>query len=222
MSSSLLFAVLGYATCSSLMLVTNKLAVHHLPAPSFVLLAQVACSWAAVKLCGLCGLIEVDELQWNKLSRFFFVSVAFLASIFSNIKTLQYANVETFIVFRAATPVVISVLDWLLLGRELPGLRSVLAIAALIVGAAAYVATDAAFEARGGTIDPTGPDGCSFVCGLVCGLDVSPTTQATHRQRRPPSQPPLNRCTVTRGCASGSSSSASTSSTSSSRSAPCK
>tara|TARA_B100000524_G_scaffold347664_1_gene250137 strand:+ start:103 stop:276 length:174 start_codon:yes stop_codon:yes gene_type:complete len=39
--ASLLFAVLGYGACSSLMLVVNKLAVHHLPAPSFVLLAQV-------------------------------------------------------------------------------------------------------------------------------------------------------------------------------------
>ena len=39
--ASLLFAVLGDGACSSLMLVVNKLAVHHLPAPSFVLLAQV-------------------------------------------------------------------------------------------------------------------------------------------------------------------------------------
>ena len=38
---------------------------------------------------------------------FFWVSVAFLACIFANIKTLQYCNVETFIVFRASTPVVI-------------------------------------------------------------------------------------------------------------------
>ena len=35
------------------------------------------------------------------------MSVAFLACIFANIKTLQYCNVETFIVFRASTPVVI-------------------------------------------------------------------------------------------------------------------
>ena len=58
----------------------------------------------------------------------------------------RYANVETFIVFRATTPVIICVLDWLLLGRELPSLRSILSIAALIVGATAYVATDTAYE----------------------------------------------------------------------------
>tara|TARA_B100000524_G_scaffold347664_1_gene250138 strand:+ start:361 stop:669 length:309 start_codon:yes stop_codon:yes gene_type:complete len=53
--------------------------------------AQVTCSWAAVKLCGLCGLITVDALEWRKLGSFFFVSVAFLAAIFANIKTLQCA-----------------------------------------------------------------------------------------------------------------------------------
>ena len=48
----MLFAVVGYATCSSLMLVMNKVAVHVLPAPSFVLLMQFLASWLAVKACG--------------------------------------------------------------------------------------------------------------------------------------------------------------------------
>ena len=55
---------------------------------------------------------------------FFWVSVAFLACIFTNIKTLQYANVETFIVFRASTPCAVSICDYLFLGRELPSAKS--------------------------------------------------------------------------------------------------
>ena len=35
-----IYAIGGYATCSSLMLIVNKLAGHLLPVPSFVLLAQ--------------------------------------------------------------------------------------------------------------------------------------------------------------------------------------
>ena len=35
------FAAGGYMICSSLMLITNKLAVHNLPAPQFVLFAQL-------------------------------------------------------------------------------------------------------------------------------------------------------------------------------------
>jgi len=133
------------------MLVVNKLAVHVLPAPSFVLLAQVTCSWVAVKLCGCLGLIDVDELDWTKLKGFLPVSVAFLACIFANIMILHHCNVETFIVFRASTPIVIGVADWLFLGRELPNLRSVLAMLFLVVGACAYVFFDANFNVSGYT-----------------------------------------------------------------------
>ena len=104
------FALLGHAVLS-LMLVMNKVAVHVLPAPSFVLLMQFLASWLVVKACGLCGCIVVDGLELTKLRQFFFVSLAFLACVYANIKTLQYANVETFIVFRASTPIVISLCD---------------------------------------------------------------------------------------------------------------
>ena len=118
------FAVIGYGTCSSLMLIVNKLAVHLLPAPSFVLLLQFFFSWFAVKVVGFGGCIVVDKLECKKLLAFLPVSVAFLAAVFANIKTLQYANVETFVVFRASTPLTISICDYLCLGRELPGCRS--------------------------------------------------------------------------------------------------
>ena len=96
-----LFAILGYMTCSALMLLVNKLAVHYLPAPSFVLLCQLATSALVCWFLGKMGLIEVDALSLDKVKRFWVVPVAFLGTIFANIKILQYANVETFIVFRA-------------------------------------------------------------------------------------------------------------------------
>ena len=48
----------GYMTCSALMLITNKVAVHLLPAPSFVLFSQLFVTAAAVKIAGLIG-------QWD-------------------------------------------------------------------------------------------------------------------------------------------------------------
>jgi solute carrier family 35 protein len=143
------FAVVGYAACSSVMLVINKLAVHLLPAPAFVLLAQVTVSWISVKAVGMTGAIDVDELEYDKARSFFPVAAAFLACIFANIKTLQYANVETFIVFRAATPLVIGVAEWALMGRELPNRRSAFAMLILAGGACLYVLTDAAFVVHG-------------------------------------------------------------------------
>ena len=148
-NAMLVFAIVGYGACSSLMLIVNKVAVHLLPAPSFVLLMQFFSSWFIVKLCGVCGCTVVDALEWKKLMSFLPVSLAFLAAVFANIKTLQFANVETFIVFRASTPLTISICDWLCLGRELPGLRSTLCLVALLLGAAAYVLTDAQFHVSG-------------------------------------------------------------------------
>ena len=140
------FAIVGYASCSSIMLVINKLAVHFLPAPGFVLFAQCTTSWMAVKLVAALGFIEVDELEWPKLKAFFPVAAAFLACIFTNIKTLQFANVETFIVFRASTPLVIGTAEWWFLGRELPNARSAAAMLTLCGGATVYVLTDASFK----------------------------------------------------------------------------
>ena len=143
------FAVVGYGACSSLMLVMNKVCVHLLPAPSFVLLAQFFCSWFAVKACGMCGCIVVDQLEWGKLKAFLPISLAFLAAVFANIKTLQFANVETFIVFRASTPLTIAICEYLFLGRELPNGRSFVCLVTLLLAATGYVLTDAHFVVHG-------------------------------------------------------------------------
>lgn len=135
--------------CSSLMLIMNKLAVHFLPSPSFVLMGQLTLSAFAVWVCGKLGYITVDELEIKKVSQFFFVAFAFLAAIFTNIKTLQYANVETFIVFRASTPIAISVADYFLLGREMPSAKSWGCLLLLLAGSIVYVMTDSGFHVTG-------------------------------------------------------------------------
>ncbi|KAH9256660.1 hypothetical protein BASA81_005164 [Batrachochytrium salamandrivorans] len=139
-------AVLGYMLCSSLMLIVNKLAVHHLPAPSFVLLTQLIASAVACRALGLLGVIEVEPLELNKVKQFWIVPLAFLGTVFANIKILQFANVETFIVFRSSTPLLISVFDYWFLGRELPSKQSWLCLFVLLVGALGYVANDKFFR----------------------------------------------------------------------------
>lgn len=146
-----IFALCGYMGCSSLLLICNKLAVHHLPAASFVLLGQMLVCAITVKSMGVMGVIEVDELKLVTVKSFMLAVVAFVAVIYCNVKTLQYANVETFIVFRASTPVLISVADYLFLGRELPNLKSAISIAVLLFGAFVYVYTDEGFQMTGYT-----------------------------------------------------------------------
>jgi len=59
-------AICAYATCSSTMLVINKLAVHFLPAPAIVLFFQLLSSAVAVFAADKAGLVKSEKLEWSK------------------------------------------------------------------------------------------------------------------------------------------------------------
>eukprot|EP00466_Bigelowiella_natans_P008351 jgi/Bigna1/58136/fgenesh1_pm.56_\ len=134
---------------SSMMLIVNKLAISFLRAPSFILLCQLAMSAASVQLLSIFKLVELDRFSKTHLQPFSVVAMAFLGTIFANIKTLQYANVETFIIFRASTPLALCVLDYIFLGRHLPDRRSACCLLVLGGGAMGYVLSDKSFQVKG-------------------------------------------------------------------------
>jgi GDP-mannose transporter len=85
------------------------------------------------------------------LDRFFFTcldppSPLLAGTLFANIKVLVYSNVETFITFRSSTPLVLSVFDYIFLGRELPGGRSVFSILLLVASCGGYTYFDKGFK----------------------------------------------------------------------------
>ncbi|GMH39718.1 hypothetical protein BSKO_07616 [Bryopsis sp. KO-2023] len=139
-------AVLAYALCSSTMLLINKVAVHSLPAPSFVLICQLGSASAFVYGMAKGGWIESDKLETKKARAFLPAALSFLGVIYTNIKVLQYANVETFIVFRCSTPLLLSVCDFLFLNRELPSRYSWLCLLGILFSAIGYVASDSSFQ----------------------------------------------------------------------------
>lgn len=138
--------VLGFMACSSLMLIVNKMAVQALPMPVTVLAAQLLFCSGVVRLCGALGWATVEPLRFQKVMDFGATPIAFLATLVANIKVLEHANVETFIMVRNATPLVTSVLDWLFLGRDLPDRYSLFALLLALAGAAGYMLADAHFE----------------------------------------------------------------------------
>lgn len=145
---AVMFAVGLYATCSSCMLVVNKVAVTYVEAPAFVLLCQLSASAVVVWAAATVGLVQSNRLEWEKVKAFLLVVVAFVGAVFTNMKTLQYSNVETFIVFRSSTPLLISLMDYVFLGRKLPCARSWLSLVGLMIGAVMYVLYDSAFDVR--------------------------------------------------------------------------
>lgn len=120
-SNVTLFAGGGYMICSALMLFINKLAIHSSQTPALVLFCQLFFCYLFVWIFGRSWkriqIIEkVEPYQWSKIRSFLPAVVAFLGTIYFNIKTLQYCHVETFIVFRASTPILVSIGDWIFLG----------------------------------------------------------------------------------------------------------
>jgi len=143
------FAVGGYMLCSACLLISNKLAVHLLPAPSFIIFAQLIGTVMVVQVANTLGYIKCDKLEKKKLKAFLPVSMIFLSTIFLNMKSLQYANVETFMIFRFSTPLCIAVADYNFLGRQLPSSRSWMSLFVLLLGGVGYGLTDSFYKVEG-------------------------------------------------------------------------
>jgi GDP-mannose transporter len=107
-------------------------------------------SAAAVFVLGLscCG-VAVDALTVDKCVAYSPYVVAFVAAIYANMQALARSNVETVVVFRACTPLAVSVVEYVFQGRAWPSARSCVALAGVACGALLYVATDAQRVADG-------------------------------------------------------------------------
>jgi solute carrier family 35 len=126
--------------------VINKVAVYHVPAPSFLMAAQMIVSAIVAQAGHHIGWWETDALERGKMQKFLLVVLGFLGCIFSNMKVLQNSNVETFITFRSSTPLILSFCDYIWLGRALPSARSWGCLVVLLLGAVGYVMTDTAYQ----------------------------------------------------------------------------
>jgi len=140
-------AIAAYCFCSATLLVINKVAVTSVPSSSFVLIAQFAASVVAVQGFNAFGFIsDVEGLNIPKIRLFCGISLLFCACLWTNVKALEFCNVETVIVFRSMSPIAVAIADWAFLGQALPSGRSWLALLTIVLGAVLYVVTDEGFD----------------------------------------------------------------------------
>lgn len=144
--SQIIMGIIMYSLCSASLLLINKIAVTQLKSVSPVLIAQFISSVVFVKILDMIGYLKVDALEWGKVKSFWGVSFLFSLCLFTNVKALQYANVETVIVFRSCSPIAVSLADYFFLKRALPNVRSFLSLLVIVVGSVAYVLFDKEFE----------------------------------------------------------------------------
>lgn len=142
-------SVISYSFCSGSLVLVNKLILHFLPFPSLVIVVQLLASIFLVYGGNFFGVMPIDEMKWEFLKPYLVYTVAFSTGVYTNMMCLNQSNVETVIVARACSPLIVSFLDPIFLGRELPSKRSIAALSMIIVGAYGYASTDEAFKTQG-------------------------------------------------------------------------
>lgn len=95
------------------------------------------------------GYVKVDPLKWEYVKPYLLYTFFFSTGVYCNMRSLNIANVETVIVFRALTPVIVAFLDALFLGREWPSTRSWIGLVTLVIGAYGYASYDEKFQTQG-------------------------------------------------------------------------
>lgn len=137
--------VVGYGICSSLLAVINKYAITYFPFPGLLTTLQYATSVFGVWIAGHLGLVYHDPFLWKTARKFLPAAVVFYLAIFTNTHLLKHANVDTFIVFRSSTPLLVAVADSIFRKQALPSKYTFVTLLVILGGAVGYVITDSAF-----------------------------------------------------------------------------
>lgn len=142
-------SIAAYSFCSGTLVLLNKLTLHYLPFPSLVVAFQLFACIVMIYGANYAGKIPVDPLKWEYIKPYLLYTVFFSTGVYCNMRSLNIANVETVIVFRALTPVLVALLDALFLGREWPSNRSWVGLVTLVAGAYGYASHDEKFQTQG-------------------------------------------------------------------------
>lgn len=137
--------VVGYALCSSLLAVINKFAITKFNYPGLLTALQYLTSALGVWVLGKLGLLHHDQFTFETAKKFLPAAAVFYLAIFTNTNLLRHANVDTFIVFRSLTPLLVALADTAFRKQPVPSKLTFVSLLIILGGAVGYVATDSAF-----------------------------------------------------------------------------
>ncbi|CAK9135598.1 unnamed protein product [Ilex paraguariensis] len=137
--------VVGYALCSSLLAVINKFAITKFNYPGLLTALQYLTSALGVWVLGKLGCLHHDPFTFETAKKFMPAAFVFYLAIFTNTNILRHANVDTFIVFRSLTPLLVAIADTTFRKQPCPSKFTFLSLLIILGGAIGYVATDSGF-----------------------------------------------------------------------------
>jgi GDP-mannose transporter len=148
-SQEIILSILAYSFCSGTLVLLNKLTLHYLPFPSLVVSFQLLACIVIIYGAQLLGYIDVDPIRWQYVKPYLLYIFFFSTGVYCNMRSLSISNVETVIVFRALSPIIVAFMDALCLGREWPTYRSWAGLITLVIGAYGYASFDEKFQTQG-------------------------------------------------------------------------
>ncbi|KAE8729713.1 GDP-mannose transporter GONST4 [Hibiscus syriacus] len=137
--------VVGYALRSSLLAVINKFAITKFNYPGLLTALQYLTSVLGVWVLGKFGFLHHDTFTWDTAKKFLPAAIVFYLAVFTNTNLLRHANVDTFIVFRSLTPLLVALADTTFRRQPCPSKLTFISLLIILSGAVGYVATDSAF-----------------------------------------------------------------------------
>ncbi|KAF8393281.1 hypothetical protein HHK36_021522 [Tetracentron sinense] len=137
--------VVGYALCSSLLAVINKFAITKFNFPGLLTALQYLTSALGVWILGKLGFLYHDPFTLETAKKFLPAATVFYLAIFTNTNLLRHANVDTFIVFRSLTPLLVAIADTAFRKQPCPSKLTFISLLIILGGAIGYVATDSGF-----------------------------------------------------------------------------
>ena len=127
---------------SGTLLLFNKIVLVLIPSSSFVTACQFLYCIIGILAMNFLHIVTIDKITGDVIKKYGMYTVMFVAGIYTNMQALKFSNVDTVIVFRSATPIAVSMLDFLFLGRQFPSLRSLGALFVILFGSCWYVSQD--------------------------------------------------------------------------------
>eukprot|EP00668_Euglena_longa_P002547 GGOE01002976.1.p2 GENE.GGOE01002976.1~~GGOE01002976.1.p2 ORF type:complete len:152 (+),score=37.53 GGOE01002976.1:44-499(+) len=121
-------AIGSYVMCSTSLLLLNQLTLKFFPLPALVTMVQLIFCAAVVAVLKAAGKVEVDDFQRDKVPPYLLYMLVYSAGVFADLKTLSGSNVDTLLMFRSTTPLLVCGLEWGWLGNSLPTWQSGLAL----------------------------------------------------------------------------------------------
>ncbi|CAN6441643.1 unnamed protein product [Victoria cruziana] len=137
--------VAGYALSSALLAIINKFAVTMFSFPAILTAFQYLTSVAGVRSFSMLGLLQHDPFTFDMARKFLPAATIFYLAIFTNTNLLKHANVDTFIVFRSLTPLLVAVSDTVFRKQAWPSRSTFACLVVILGGAVGYVFCDSTF-----------------------------------------------------------------------------